>query len=319
MNLWELPSIATHRPPNAVPRWTLGCFRRRSITFFDGSSDATTEVIWLQTYGLTADFRLPPARPQLLTRDELFACDKDVLGTLLDVEGGVSRAHWDGTLMSWQDWVGFQTRVKWPEPGALRRVGDCLVEFAPSGAYVEDWRLEPSGEGPLVALELLEERDAQDGTLRHQGGALILCGQHAAFVRGRPPQQAAALAAAQLQPQAQEQEPRRSTLEAWLACEASYAVVDAAAGALTIVASTSPWREGENLLELEGFEYDGQRGLVMQRAVEDGCAIERRFAIDSLEPTFEPVLATPVTAEGRAWRDREHATLLRYAQAARPR
>jgi hypothetical protein len=312
MNLWELAKIAAVAPPSSVPEWTLGCFRRRSITFFDGRSDTTTEVIWLQTRGLTADFRLPAARPRLLERDELFACDKEALALLLDVEAGVSRTRWDGALMSWDDWVGFQTRVKWPEPGALRRVGDCLVEFAPSGAYVEDWRLEPAGEGPLVGLELLEERDARDGTLRHQGGALLVCGRHAAFVRGRPPDQRAKAASVP-----QEQALGRAALDAWFACEASYALVDPAERDMTIVESTSPWREGQSLLAVDGFEYDEARGEVSQRAVEDGRLVERRFSIETLEATFEASIGTPVTDEGRAWRDRESATLLRYAHLAR--
>src|SRR5262249_8094512 len=156
------------------------------IMFFDGASDTTTEVIWLQTRGLTGDFRLPPARPRLSKREDLWSCDEEALAILLDMEAGVSRTRWDGALMSWHDWVGFQTHGKWPEPGARRRVGDCLIECAPSGAYVEDWRLEAPGDGPLVGLELIEERDARDGTVRHRGGALLVCGRHAAFVRGRP-------------------------------------------------------------------------------------------------------------------------------------
>lgn len=342
MNLWELSKMAARRAPSSVPEWTLGCFRRRSITFFDGSVDTTTEVIWLQTRGLTADFRLPPARPALREREELFACDADALGLLLDAEAGVSHTKWDAGLMSWHDWIGFQTRVKWPEPGVLRRVGDCLVEFAPSGAYVEDWRFEPPGKGPLVGLELIDERDSRDGSILHEGGALIVCGRHAAFVRGRP--HAAEPNATGM---SRRQAPNRSALEAWFACEASYAAVGAGAnarpsdtnvgasdvalgssdvadrasdtgvGEITIVASTSPWREGKALLSMEGFDYDESSEQVIQRAVEEGRPIERRFTIDTLEPSFEPVRDTPVTADGRSWREAESATLLRYAQPAR--
>lgn len=325
MDLWELSRIAAHRPETSVPEWTLGCFRRRSITFFDGTIDTTTEVIWLQARGLTADFRLPPARPRLLARDELRGLDPKALTLLLDVEAGVARTHWDGGLMSWHDWVAFQPQVKWPEPGALRRVGDCLIEFAPSGAYVEDWRFEPPGPGPLIGLELVEERDARDGTLLHQGGALLVCGRHAAFVRGRPPRhEAVPTPTAPLQRTAigedplprTEQMPSHLALEARFACEASYALVDAARSSATIVASTSPWREGQGLFSVEGFEYDRENGRVLHYDAEDGRLVERHFAIDTLEPTFAPALSTPVTDEGRAWRDRESATLLRYAHGS---
>jgi len=45
-----------------------------------------------------------------------------------------------------------------------------LIEYAPSGAYVEDWRLQPSGDGPLIGMSLLEERDAKTGQVTHRGG-----------------------------------------------------------------------------------------------------------------------------------------------------
>lgn len=308
MNLWELSNIEARRRVEAVPEWALGCFRRRSITFFDGASDTTTEVIWLQTRGLTADFRLPPARPRLSKREDLATRDDGALGSLLSVEAGVSRTKWDGTLMSWHDWVGFQTQVKWPEPGALRRVGNCLIEFAPSGAYVEDWRLEAPGDGPLVGLELIEEREARDGAVRHRGGALLICGQHAAFVRGRPSADVVPSPVGRTR-----EKPTLSALEAWFACEASYAMLDASAGTFTIVASTSPWREGEALLAVDGFQYDESHEQVIQRTVEDGSPIERLFTVDTLEATFLPTIATEVTADGRSWRDEESGSLLRYA------
>jgi hypothetical protein len=182
MNLWELATSATAATLDGAPPWALGCFRRRSITFYDGSTDSTTQVFWLQTHGLTVDLRLSPDRPRLRDRAALFTCSPDEVRQLLQAEAGVARTRWDGHSMSWHDWVGFQTYVKWPEPGALRRVGDCLIEFAPSGAYVEDWRLEPPGQGPLLGLELLEERDRTDGAVRHCGGALVVCGRLRGFL-----------------------------------------------------------------------------------------------------------------------------------------
>jgi hypothetical protein len=311
MNLWELSNVASPASPG-VPDWALGCFRRKSITYCEGSTDTVTEVIWLQTRGLTADFRLAPTRPHLVRRSDILDCDPHTLSLLLEVEAGVSRTEWDGTTMSWRDWVGFQPRVQWPEPGILRRVGDCLIEFAPSGAYVEDWRVEPAGRGPLVGLELLEERDARDGSLRHRGGALIVCGHHAAFVKGRLEALAGATdSVGPVQPEAS----LRANLDAWFACEASYGIGTAKEGHIAIVKSTSPWREGEALLAVDGFEYEGGE-LVLQRVVEDGRSLERRFRIDTLMPYFEPGLATPITEAGEVWLAREGARLLRHARSS---
>src|SRR4029077_8972561 len=125
-------------------------------------------------------------RPLLTGATPLAERAPEELSALAEVEGGLARTRWDGRAMHWSDWTSFQTHDRWPEPGALRRVGDCLTEHAPSGAYVEDWRFQPSAPGPLLGLRLVEERDTDRVELVNRGGGLVVCGQHAAFVRGRP-------------------------------------------------------------------------------------------------------------------------------------
>ena len=49
-----------------------------------------------------------------------------------------------------------------------------MMEFAPSGAYVEDWRLLNSVPGLFVGLELIGEEDLTTGARRELQGALIL-------------------------------------------------------------------------------------------------------------------------------------------------
>jgi hypothetical protein len=151
MKLFDLCHEHPSVPDQSVPGWTLGCFRRSSISFFSGESDHSTLVLWLQSCGLTADLRLDPDRPKLRTREELFDLSLEALTRLAAAEGGLSPSRFTPSegaqdaelsgVMTWLDWTAFQTHAKWPEPGLLRRVGDCLIEFAPSGAYVEDWRL----------------------------------------------------------------------------------------------------------------------------------------------------------------------------------
>jgi hypothetical protein len=67
-----------------VPVWTLGCFRRRSITFSTGATDAQTQVVWLQSRGLTADLRLPASYPRLTGATPLAERAPEVLVALAD-------------------------------------------------------------------------------------------------------------------------------------------------------------------------------------------------------------------------------------------
>jgi hypothetical protein len=316
MELVDLCSFSSTSPSSGrVPGWTLGCFKRRSITFFNGESDDSTLVIGLQARGLTCDLRLAADRPRPASREAAGDLPLSELVRLAEAEGGVSPTRFEPDSVSgvelsgtmyWPDWTAFQLHAKWPEPGNLRRVGDCLIEYAPSGAYVEDWRLQSSEAGPLVGLSLLEERDQTTGELLHRGGGLVIAGDHALFVRGRAEALPPATRLRELVERAAH-EPR--LFDAVFGFEASYARRDAA-GRYVVSASTLPWREGKPLLALGGFAT--KDGLVVQRARENGRGIERRFQIDTLEPSYEDWLATPATASAAAWLAAE-ATLLRAA------
>lgn len=317
MDLADLCGLASTSPSSGrVPGWTLGCFKRRSITFFNGESDDSTLVLWLQARGLTADLRLAADRPRPSSREALAELPLADLKRLAEVEGGVSPTRFEPHAVSgvelsgtmyWPDWTAFQLHAKWPEPGNLRRVGDCLIEYAPSGAYVEDWRLQSSEAGPLVGLTLLEERDHQSGGLRHRGGGLVIAGDHALFVRGRAEALPVGASLGELVERAA-REPR--LLEAVFGFDASYARRDAA-GRYIVTASTLPWREGQPLLALDGFTL--KDGLVVQQAREGARAVERRFQIDTLEPSHEDWSATPATSAAAAWLASEES-LLRAAR-----
>jgi len=292
-----------------VPEWALGSFRRRSITFFDGSEDTTTEVLWLQSRGLTADFRRragTPSAASLAALEHLAPAERIALAR---VEGGLARTRWDGRLMSWTGWESFQNHARWPEPGRLERVGGCLVELAPSGAYVEDWRVEPCGVGPLIGLWLLDERDRDTGDVLQRGGGLIVCGQRAAFVRGRPVPLPEGERLDDLVVGAQATPER---LAAVFSCDAAFGEARGAGGAFLVTHATLPWRVGAPLLSLEGFEHDpeGGTGCLVQRLDEAGRRLERRFVIDTLEPAFASGVATTATPDGRAWLARERPALL---------
>lgn len=310
MNLFELAARGTPSSARGVPEWTLGSFRRRSITFFNGSTDSETQVYWLQTNNLTFDLRLSPARARWAEQPLLARCSAAELAALCEAEGGLAHTLWDGRSMQWHEWTSFQTHAKWPEPGLLQRVGDCLIEFAPSGAYVEDWRLQATDAGPLIGLELIEEVDAASGALLHRGGGIIVCGTHAGFVRGRPK----TLPEGPLHASSRTMSGDGEALALLFACEASYARYEPSTASYRVEASTAPWREGKSLLSLDGFEYDSEKRQVIQRAHEGDRALERRFRVDTLEATFEPNLSSLATPAAQAWLHGEADTLLRSAR-----
>lgn len=310
MNLFEL--FEPSERPTGVPGWLLGCFRRSSITFFSGETDRSTLVLWLQSRGLTGDLRLAADRPKVSSLDELLEQSPAQLLRLAEVEGGIAASRFDAAgpgvsqragVMRWGDWEAFQLHAKWPEPGELRRVGPCLIEFAPSGAYVEDWRLLQSTPGPLIGLSLLEERERESGRLLHRGGGLVIAGAHALFVRGRPAGLPQVERLSKLITTAD-----RSLLAALFSFDASYACTSGD-GHWPVAASTLPWREGQPLLSLDGFSQLAP-GLLLQHTEEAGRAIERRFQIDTLEREFAPTLATPATPDAHEWLRAEAATLL---------
>lgn len=297
---------------HGVPAWALGCFRRRCITYFDGSEDTETEVLWLQSRGLTADFRRRGSSPRAASLAAIERLAEPERVALARVEGGIARTRWDGQQMAWTGWEAFQNHARWPEPGRLERVGSCLVEHAPSGAYVEDWRVEPCGSGPLIGLWLFDERDRDSGLLLHRGGGLIVCGQRAAFVRGRP---APLPHGERLEALVVGEHATPEGLAAVFSCDASFG--EARGDSFFVTHATLPWREGLPLASLEGFARDPERsGHLLQRTDEDGRQLERRFVIDTIEPAVEVDMATSVTPEGRDWFARERAALLGRAPPA---
>jgi hypothetical protein len=291
VTLDELAALGLPGATTGVPTWSLGCFRRRSITFFSGVTDSQTVVYWLQAGNLTVDLRLPARRSSLALAE-----------ALARTEGGLARARWDGRAMTWSDWTSFQLHDRWPEPGLLARVGDCLIEHAPSGAYVEDWRLQPSADGPLVGLRLVDERDRDSGEVRHVGGGLVVCGQHAALVLGRP---RPLPSDARLEELVKAHPDDPQLLRAIRSCEVSYASCGAGGGPFVITASTDPAREGQPLAATDGFSWDEGNRHALQRLQIDGRRVERRFTVDTLVGGFGFYMSTAAAPEARAWLERE--------------
>ena len=315
MHLAELIPVLQAPSDAGVPAWLAGAFRRRSISFANGQSDITTRVFWLQTRTLTFDLRLPerdeqapwPAQPPHAEQDEAIA-------SLMQLEGWYAHSRWDGRQLDWRGGDGLQLHNRWPEPALLRRVGNSLVEFAPSGAYVEDWRLQNDQPGPLIGLELVSETclDTREKTLRK--GALILCGDYAGQVlghRGKPPQPISH--STTLQAVFEDVEVSSAQRQWLLDLDVSLAKGSLQDG-YVVTDAIRAQREGEPLCDLDGFEAGPQTGHIRQRTQVDGRRIERVFRVETCEALASFSAATPSTRDSQRWFQKESAMLARYTE-----
>ncbi len=320
MHLSQLLQAYPRRPSSSVPDWLLGYYKRYSISFANGETDMATHVSWLQSRNFTIDLRLPLAQDQPAAKpyqDYL----PDELQQLANYEGWTANSHWDGTTMHWHKAdATLQLHERWTEPAILQRVGNCMVEFCPSNAYVEDWRLQPSAAGPLIGLRLLSERELSTGITRYQGGGLIICGEYAAWMKGR---------AAPVTRHADEKLSTlvsravgdAATLRSLLDVETSVAKGTLQSG-FTIAHSTLASRIGMDLCPLDGFDKPavmahpelGEIEILRQTLSIDGLMYERIFTIDTLEPYIEYPQSSKVSPAAEQWFQQESAALCRYTR-----
>lgn len=300
MNIDEIAALLPQARPPAVPEWTLGCFHRRCITYATGFEDTSTRVIWIQSHGLTGDIRIPAALPDVSGRAGVADLTREELACLALVEGGVADTGFADGHMRWTNWSAFQPYDKWPEPGELRRVGACLLEFAPSGVYVEDWRLQPSAASLLVGLRLMAET-LPGQAQRPRDGGLIIAGDHAIFTLGRTsplPDEAP------LPEQVRAAADPAALATVLFECVTHYARRSGAA-TFQIELSTDPFTGGGRL-DLDGFSPGPRPGTLSQTCA-DGA--RREWLIDTLLPSRGLSSRTPAQEFGVAWFSREAARL----------
>jgi hypothetical protein len=228
-----------------VPRSLLGCWYRRYIRFPDGTEDTGTRVIWVQTLSGVGDVRVSATRPDLRTRDGLADCSKEELLALAEQDCfcGVTQFNSNAQPFPTASWpkesylFRFQPVITFPEPGWMEWLegGTCMIERAPSGAYIEDWRLQP---GSQTFGAHLTQLNAPSLT------CLYVAGDHAIFARNR----AEALPTDKtLLELAREAGYDHRRLQKLLDCEFSYARRARPGGDYLIELSTFPWREGQPL------------------------------------------------------------------------
>lgn len=227
-----------------VPELMLGCWRRSWIEFADGTLDDTTSVVWLQTESQMADVRISAETFEISNRTGLHDCTMGELRAIAsnDASSGFTECGDpivgdDGVRAATASWntrghgVNFQPVSAFPEPGLMKWNDDAtvMIERAPSGAYVEEWRLVPGSRDVLSVTH-----DSLASTYR--------AGNVAVFVRDRPipiPRPA------RLLDLFDEYATDRPVIEALLDCE--FSVAELCDGKWTIMMSTLPWRQGDLL------------------------------------------------------------------------
>lgn len=287
MTLSEL--LAALKPAGSAeevlfPSRLLGAFRRKTITFCTGETDEATLVFWFQSASFTIDLRLSHGnRTPLAMR-----------------QGWIGDTLWDraSERMSWMVDRSYQPQEIWPEPAELRFIGNSVLEFAPSGAYVEDWR-QLANRGPLLGLRLVELIEAGSGQRHPMDGGLVIAGEHMALARSRLPHIDARIAAAGSVSEALEQ-----GLADAQEVE-SYEVSVALDGA-SVMHSTQPWRVGQPLIA-GSFEI-GADGSVTLTDARSGDVL--RFVSDIFLPDFRYAGTSPASAAAVDWIERQRAYLM---------
>lgn len=289
-----LAALLAMLPPKGIeglsfPRNLLGTFRRKTITFCTGVTDETTLVYWVQSRSFSIDLRLPEGAATPVT----------------ERQGWIGDTMWDDATrqLSWQIRRSYQPRNQWPEPAELCFIGNCVLEFAPSGAYVEDWR-QQSSTGPFLGLRLMGMQNDVTGEEFAMEGGLVIAGENAAHARSRLPRIDDALqGAASLD----------AALAAGIASEAdveSYEV-SLAIGSHAITHSTQPDRQGE---QIGAGDFTIRRdGMIEQRRTVGGDPCILRYELDMFEPDFTFDIRTAATSEALDWMEMEKRHLARHA------
>jgi len=222
----------------------MGCWRRAWIEHADGKRDDTGVVVWLQTESAMVDVRVAGDRGDFSGCTSLKECTIDQLRAIASSDGssgwtecGSPVEDADGVRMATAEWhtrghgINFQPVSAYPEPGLMTWNDDATVmhERAPSGAYVEEWRLIP---GSRDRLSVETVADGSGTTVYRAGPVAVLVRDRIQPIPRR----------ARLVELVDEFADDRATLEGLLDCE--FSIAEQQKGRWTITTSTLPWLEG---------------------------------------------------------------------------
>lgn len=169
-----------------VPERMIGCWKRRYIQFNDGQKDISTNVFWLQTLSGMVDMRIPVRKHDFSNRRSLQEYKIEELIELAEQDYGTGITRLDESTKpyataSWEydeyD-VNTQPVETYPEAGWMdwRDDNHCMMEWAPSGAYEEEWRLQPNSNTYVANFRNINAEKKE---------IVFIAGNHAVYVRDR--------------------------------------------------------------------------------------------------------------------------------------
>ncbi len=294
MNLLDLCAQLKPSDDSAcvLPRYLLGAFRRKSITFSNGLTDENTLVYWFQSKTFTIDLRL-----------------KDPISTpVLERQGWVGDTIWDAQnqLLSWNVSSNYQNHVQWPEPAKLYSIGNAILEFSPSHAYVEDWRQQAT-RGLYLGLRLFKVENIDSSISYPADGGFILCDHFIAFAKSRHPDIQQAFHSTNALKDAISQQ--QISLEAIQDYEVSISF-----DKQIIDLSTISNKVG-TMIDLENFQQLDHNTLVQQQLI-NGEHCRLFFTLDVFQKDFCFTTLTGTSTESQNWFDHEENHLFHHAKIA---
>ncbi len=299
MTLDELAASAPRTPSSPAPDGTWGCFSRHSLAYATGQDAPAIEGIRLQAQGMTGELRLPAARPDITGRGGLHGCSAELLLDLCAADGGVAASVWSGETLGWDTPCMFQPSGHWPPPVSPRRIGAALVETAVSGAFVQDWRLQPGSGGLLASMRLMFETGV-DGHTRPRDGGLMIAGEHGLLCLGR---YRPLPSDAPVQWQMRQAGDPHAFADMVFEAETAYARRQDD-GAFRVERSTNPFHEGQTVPMVQTFLTTSISGVLRQEIDTAAGRIVRQWRVDTLLADVVIELATPYDPVDRAWVER---------------
>lgn len=277
----EPTPIDDHLP---LPRYLLGCFRRKSISFFNGMTDEKTIVYWFQSKSFSIDLRLIDTNQTALH----------------ERQGWIGDTLWDADreLLSWQVHQNYQNHIQWPEPAKLYPIGNSILEFSPSHAYVEDWR-QQAQQGLFLGLRLFQMQHMATQKIVPMDGGLIISDQHMAYAQSRLPQRQKQLKNGPID------HPKNDlkTIESY---EVSVALNGSSIGFSTISSRL------QQSISLDDFEIEDSNTLTQLKQIE-GELYRLYFHLDMYQPDFVFNTTTATTTDTQQWLAAEQKHLLKNA------
>jgi hypothetical protein len=156
-----------------------GLWRRSLMIWPDGRRDSTTQVRWLQGFGMYGDLRQPPSMHDFSHARGLADLSLTDCSTLALQQGFAGRLGFDGSHFEWARQIDFQPTSSLPDAGRLCWEAGVLVERGRDLPYIEHWHRDAAAAtAPCAALALREHR-------RETAAILLRVGESFVFARDR--------------------------------------------------------------------------------------------------------------------------------------